>query len=49
MSWKNSFGQLIGIFVGVTFGMGIVNYAIYSFRGQPQAVPAEEQYAYAQP
>lgn len=47
MSWKNSFGQLIGIFVGVTLGMGVVNYAIYSFRGQPQPVPTEEQYTYS--
>ncbi len=40
MGWKYNVGQIIGIVVGVTVGMGAVNYAIYSIKGKPQV----EQY-----
>lgn len=32
MGWKYNFGQILGIIVGVTAGMGIVNYAFQSLR-----------------
>ena len=35
MGWKNSFGQLIGIVLGVTIGVFAVNIALGGNRRQP--------------
>lgn len=32
MNWKNKFGQVVGIFVGVAVGATLVNYALVSLK-----------------
>ncbi len=49
MGWKYNFGQIVGIVIGVTVGMGVVNYAIYSLKGKPQHIEQYDANAYNAP
>ena len=45
MSWKNTFGQIIGIFIGVTLGSAAIRMVLGSNR-QPEP-PPQQQYEQA--
>ena len=40
MSWKYRAGQIVGIIIGVTTGMFLVDTVIYKLRGSPEAPPS---------
>jgi hypothetical protein len=49
MSWKYTFGQIVGVVIGVTVGSAAVNYVIRSTR-QPQPQPQQyEEIVYSSP
>ena len=48
MSWKYRFGQIIGIFIGVTTGMFLVDLALYKLRGSPPPPPQADYQQYPQ-
>lgn len=46
MSWKNTLGQFIGIFIGVSAGAGLVHYMMGGRRAPPEAQQYPQQTNY---